>query len=118
LLYSELVEVYDKIGDTTKRLEITEILVSFFKRCPSDLIGRVVYLTQGRLYPEFEPIELGVAERLMMKCLSQATATPESEVDRLYKTQGDLGKVAETLLSKGKRQSTLDSLQTPQNQAK
>jgi DNA ligase-1 len=44
-----------------------------------------------------------------MKCISQATATPESEVDRLYKTLGDLGNVAEALLSKGKRQSTLDS---------
>jgi len=109
LLYSELVEVYDKIGATTKRLEITDILVSFFKRCPPDLIGRAVYLTQGRLYPEFEPLELGVAGRLIMKCISQATATPESEVDRLYKTLGDLGNVAEALLSKGKRQSTLDS---------
>ncbi len=118
MLYSELVEVYDKIGDTTKRLEITEILVSFFKRCPSDLIGRVVYLTQGRLYPEFEPIELGVAERLIMKCISQATATSESEVDRLYKTLGDLGRVAETLLSKGKRQSTLDSFANPSESSK
>jgi len=109
LLYSELVEVYDKIGGTTKRLEITDILVSFFKKCPPSLIGKAVYMTQGRLFPEFEPLELGVAGRLIIKCISQATATPESEVDRLYKQLGDLGNVAETLLLKGKRQSTLDS---------
>ncbi len=109
MLYSELVEVYDKISATSKRLEITDILVSFFKACPQDLIGRVVYLTQGRLYPEFIPLEFGIADRLIIRCISQATATPESEVDALYKNMGDLGNVAELLLSKGKKQSTLDS---------
>jgi len=107
LLYADLVDVYDRLSATTKRLEMTEILVDFFKRCPSDLIDKAVYLTQGRLYPEFIPLELGVADRLIIRSISQAVAAAESDVTSLYKKLGDLGKVAESLLSRGKKQVTL-----------
>jgi DNA ligase-1 len=103
-----LVEVYEKISQTTKRLEITDILVDFLKKCPPEIIDKVVYLTQGRLYPEFIPLQLGVADRLIIRCISQATATKESEVDKLYKKVGDLGNVAYELLLKSSKQSTLD----------
>ena len=108
MYYNELVEVYDKVNQTTKRLEITDILVHFLKKCPPEIIDKVVYLTQGRLYPEFVPLELGVADRLIIRCIAQATATKESEVDRLYKSVGDLGNVTYELLSKSSRQATLD----------
>ncbi|MBM5806057.1 MAG: ATP-dependent DNA ligase [Candidatus Verstraetearchaeota archaeon] len=108
MYYKELVEVYDKVSQTTKRLEITDILVDFLKRCPPEIIDKVVYLTQGRLYPEFIPIELGVADRLIIRSISKATATKESEVEGLYKNIGDLGKVTQELLSKSSKQATLE----------
>jgi DNA ligase-1 len=103
------VEVYDQVSQTTKRLEITDIIVSFLKTCPPQVIDKVVYLTQGRLYPEFVPIELGVADRLIIRSVSKATAVKESEVEALYKRLGDLGTVAYELLSKGTKQATLDT---------
>ena len=106
--YLDLVEVYEEIGKTTKRLEITDTLVNFLKKCPSELIDKVVYLTQGRIYPEFVPLELGMADKMIIRCIAQASAAKESEVEELYKTMGDLGKVANTLLQKGKKQVTLD----------
>jgi len=112
LRYAELAEVYDKVSQTTKRLEITDILVGFLKECPPDIIDKVVYLTQGRLYPEFVPIELGVANRLIIRSIAKATAVKESEVEQLYKKIGDLGNVAYDLLSKSSKQSTLDSYST------
>ncbi|MGQ9759971.1 MAG: ATP-dependent DNA ligase [Candidatus Methanomethylicaceae archaeon] len=112
--YSDLVEIYEKIGQTTKRLEITDLLVNFLKNCPADLIDKVVYLTQGRIYPEFVPLELGIADRMIIRCISLATATKESEVEQLYKSMGDLGKVADALLSKGKKQVTLDLFSSSQ----
>jgi DNA ligase-1 len=114
LHYSELVKVYDEVSQTTKRLEITDFLVAFLKRCPPEIIDKVVYLTQGRLYPEFVPLELGVADRLIIRCIAQATATKESEVDNLYKRIGDLGNVANELLSKSSKQATLDLYSTKQ----
>ena len=106
--YLKLVEVYEEIGKTTKRLEITDILVNFLKSCPAELIDKVVYLTQGRIYPEFVPLELGMADKMIIKCIAQAAAAKESEVEQLYKSMGDLGKVSEAMLSKGKKQVTLD----------
>lgn len=110
--YLDLVEVYEEIGKTTKRLEITDILVNFLKSCPPELIDKVVYLTQGRIYPEFVPLELGMADKMIIRCIAQASAAMESEVEQLYKTMGDLGKVANTMLSKGKKQVTLDLFST------
>ncbi|MDI9643996.1 MAG: ATP-dependent DNA ligase [Candidatus Verstraetearchaeota archaeon] len=106
-MYQELVELYDRLSATTKRLEMTDILVQFFKNCPNSVLDKAVYLTQGRLYPEFVPLELGVADRLIIKSIAQSVAAPESEVNALYKRLGDLGKVAESMLSKGKKQATL-----------
>jgi len=109
LLYRELAEVYDKVSQTTKRLEITDILVDFFKRCPREILDKVVYLSQGRIYPEFVPLELGVADRLIERSIAHACALPESRVHALYKEMGDLGSVAEELLKTGQKQSTLDA---------
>jgi len=108
LEYSAIAEVYEKLGKTTKRLEMTDILVAFLKECPPQLVEKVVYLTQGRIYPEFVPIELGMADRLIIRGIAKASGAKESEVERLYKKVGDLGNVANELLSKGSRQITLD----------
>ncbi|MCX8182031.1 MAG: ATP-dependent DNA ligase [Candidatus Methanomethyliaceae archaeon] len=115
--YLDLVEVYEEIGKTTKRLEITDILVNFLKSCPPELIDKVVYLTQGRIYPEFVPLELGMADKMIIRCIAQASAAKESEVEQLYKTMGDLGKVADAMLSRGKKQVTLDLFSTTKKAA-
>ena len=48
--YSLIADVYEKIEGTTKRLEMTNYLVGLLKETPKDLIDKVVYLTQGKLY--------------------------------------------------------------------
>ena len=59
--YSIITDTYAKIEATSKRLEMTEYLVQLLKRTPTNLIGKVAYLTQGKLYPDFVGIELGMA---------------------------------------------------------
>jgi DNA ligase-1 len=53
LKYSVIAESYEEIEATTKRLEMTDYLVELLEETPSDIIGEVVYLTQGKLYPDF-----------------------------------------------------------------
>ena len=55
--YSIVADAYEKIEKTTKRLEMTEHLVNLFKRTPKRIIDKMVYLTQGRLYPDFVDID-------------------------------------------------------------
>ncbi len=98
MLYSRIVETYAKIEATTKRLEITRLLVELIDDTPQPIIDKVVYLTQGKLYPDFLDIELGVAEKLLFRSLAKVTGQAEAKVTILYKKLGDLGTVAEQLL--------------------
>jgi DNA ligase-1 len=106
LRFSELVEVYEKIEATTKRLEMTDYLVELFNKTPKDLLDRVVYLTQGKLYPDFVAVELGIAEKMAVRSISMAFGISQKEVLKELRKRGDLGLTAEYLASK-KIQATL-----------
>ena len=108
MLYSKVVEAYEKIEATTKRLGMTELLVQLFKETPKDEIDRLVYLTQGKVHPDYMGIELGLAEKLVIRVLAQATGLSEEEVTALWKKKGDLGLVAQEAIS-ARRQKPLDS---------
>jgi DNA ligase 1 len=100
MLYSRLVDTYEKISRTTKRLEISNLLVGLLNEAPSAIIDKVVYLTQGKLYPDYLGIEIGIAEKLAVKCISVVAATAEATVTAEYKATGDLGTATERLLAK------------------
>src|SRR2546421_4517122 len=98
MLYSRIVETYAKIEATAKRREITSFLVELIQDTPHSILDKVVYLTQGKLYPDFLGIELGVAEKLLFRILAKVTGQTEAKVTTIYKKLGDLGTVAEELL--------------------
>lgn len=106
--YSAIAETYSLVESTTKRLEMTDYLVEVFKKTPPNVIDKVIYLTQGKLYPDYMGIELGIAEKLAIKALSRTTGIKESEINELLKKHGDLGIVAEEIIKK-KKQMTLFS---------
>ena len=101
-----IVDVYEKIEATTKRLEMTDYLVSLFSKTPKEIIDKVVYLTQGKLYPDYVGIELGVAEKLTMRAIAIASGLSLKEIENEYKKTGDIGLAAEKAL-KRKRVGTL-----------
>ena len=103
--YAVIAEAYEKIEATTKRLEMTDLLVNLLENTPKGVIDKVVYLTQGRLYPDFVSIEIGVAERLATKAVAKASGRRESEVEEDLKKSGDLGETAQKFLT-SKRQLT------------
>jgi DNA ligase-1 len=105
LNYAEIADAYEKIEATTKRLEMTDLLVSLLKSTPKGLLDKVVYLTQGKLYPDFMGVEIGVAEKLAQKALARISGRRESEIEQDLKTSGDIGKTAQKFLAK-KKQST------------
>ncbi|RLI20301.1 ATP-dependent DNA ligase, partial [Candidatus Bathyarchaeota archaeon] len=96
--FSRVADLYEKIEDTTKRLEMTDHLVSLFKDSPPQIIDKVVYLTQGKLYPDYMGIELGMAERMAIEAVSRATLVAKKKINQLYKQSGDLGLTVEELL--------------------
>jgi len=106
LKYSIIADAYEKIEATTKRLEMTDLLVDLLKNTPKDVIGKVVYLTQGKIYPDFVGLETGVAEKLAIKALARASGQSESRVEEDLKKSGDIGETAQKFMT-SRKQATL-----------
>ena len=106
--FAVLAESFKKMEDTTKRLELTQLLVELFKKTSSELISKIVYLIQGKLRPDFEGIELGVAEKLAMKAISKSSGIPIIKIEDEYRIEGDLGHAASKILEQ-KSQTTFVS---------
>ncbi|MCL2686625.1 MAG: ATP-dependent DNA ligase [Candidatus Bathyarchaeota archaeon] len=101
--YIIIADAYEQIEGTAKRLEMTDHLVSLLKKTPKDVISRVIYLTQGKLYPDFVGIEMGVAEKLAILALMRATGNGENAIQTELQKSGDIGETAEKLLAKHKQ---------------
>ena len=101
--YEKLVEYYERLEKTSSKLEKTRILAILFKEVEENLLDKVVLLIQGRIYPKYQQIELGIATQLMIKALSKATGYSSSEIEEMFKEEGDLGLVAERCVRKRKQ---------------
>ena len=106
--YQRLVELYECLSKTTKRLAKTHLLSVFLSETTKEDIPRLVLLLQGKVFPDWDERETGVASRLVMKAMSTATGISAEQIEQEWKTIGDLGEVALKVCS-GKRQSTLFS---------
>lgn len=105
--YQVLADAYARIETTSSRLGMTDLLAELFRQTPQDVLGRVVYLTQGKLYPDFEGVEIGIAEKSAVHAVAQATGASSDAVARHLTRAGDLGSVTEALLSKTRRRPVL-----------
>ncbi len=101
-----MADTYEKIESTTKRLEMTDYLVELLKKTPKEIIDKVVYLTQGKICPDFVGLEIGVAEKLAIKAIARAAGRKEAEIQEDLKTSGDIGETAQNFMAK-KAQVTL-----------
>ncbi len=96
MLYENLCRYYEKLEILSGKIEMTKVLAELFKNSDPDEIDKVVYLTWGKLRPDYEDFpELGVAEKLAIRAIAQASGIPVSKVEQFYKDLGDIGKAAE-----------------------
>lgn len=106
--YSKLVDIYEQLNKTTKRLEKTSIISEFLKDISADETEYVMLLLEGRMFPSYDAREIGVASRLMLKSLNVATGINVDKIENEWRKLGDLGLVAEVIV-KTKKQATLHS---------
>lgn len=99
--YASLAKTFSLIEATTKRLEKTSILTSFFflviqRRAKGDSSSllRSVYLCINRLSPDYVGVELGIGESLLIKAISESTGRTLATLKAELKKEGDLGLVA------------------------
>jgi DNA ligase-1 len=108
MLFRELADTYERLEAISSRLEMTWILAEAFRRFEPQDIRMAVYLTQGQLYPDFHPLKLGMADKLVLKAIAFASGAGEREVQELMLREGDPGLVAQRVIA-NKRQTTLFS---------
>ncbi len=109
--YSKMVEVYEELDSTTKRLEKTSILAKFFNEIgneDSELLPVVTLLSLGRVFPTWSEEELGIGSKLLMKAIALVVGVKPEEVEDKQRDAGDIGRAAQELFSK-KKQATLFS---------
>ncbi|QQG43033.1 MAG: ATP-dependent DNA ligase [Candidatus Daviesbacteria bacterium] len=116
MTFSKLVQYFEKLEGTSSRLILIDILAELFKETTTDEIAQVSYLLQGRIAPFYEPLEIGMSEKLVAAAVARAYSLEREQVLKEYGKVGDLGKVAQKLLSlrkqgskRQKSESELDS---------
>ena len=104
--FSELAQAYGRIEATSKRLEMRTLLADLLRATPTDELGPVLYLSQGLLAPEYEGIELGMADSLARRAVANASGVPDEAIAASLRASGDLGTTVEELLLSNPRPRT------------
>ncbi|KAI9305046.1 ATP-dependent DNA ligase [Cunninghamella echinulata] len=98
--------MFEKCETTTKRLQITEYVITLFiqvmRLSPPELL-EVLYLCINKLCPDYEGLELGIGESLLMKAIARSTGRNMQVLKADYVKIGDLGTVAKD--SKGSQRT-------------
>ena len=108
--FNDLATHLDALEATHSRKELVRILSGVYATSAPDELGPITYLIQGRLAPFFEPVEIGLGERLLMSAVATAYDVPKDDVVKLNRQTGDLGLTAERLAHplRGESPSVLD----------
>ena len=101
-------DTFEQMEQTSSRIALTGHLVMLLKKTPASIIDKVTYLIQGKLYPDYEGIEMGVAEKMVIRAIASSSGKDVSEIVQVYQKTGDLGEATREAM-KSKSQSTLFS---------
>jgi DNA ligase-1 len=108
MLYSNLCEIYENLEKNSSRLKKTEILSEFLKKIKHEKHRDIIYLLQGKVFPDYSEKEFGISEQLCVKVLSKSSGIDSREIVKKWRKIGDLGLIAEEVIGK-KKQHTLFS---------
>lgn len=107
--YEKLVQLYEAMDSTTKRLEKTSLLANFLRMVGEedpDILSVVTFLSLGRIFPTWSEEELGIGSKLLMRAISLVVGVKPEEVEDQMRESGDIGLAAQDLFSR-RVQSTL-----------
>ena len=97
--FSKLADFMERLEATSKRLEMIDILKDLLLEASEEEIGPICFMLLGSLAPDYEGVEIGMAEKLVMRSVAKVAGVGELEADRRLKKTGDMGKAAAQLLS-------------------
>ncbi len=94
--FSSLATYFEKLEGTSSRLELIQILSELFNSSnEAQEISEICYLVQGRIAPFYEPLEIGMADKMVTQSIAQAYKIEREIVWKYYQTVGDMGLTAQ-----------------------
>lgn len=93
--FSNLVEYFERLEATTKRLEMFTLLAELFQKSDPQEIDKIVYLSRGELLPPFHGINIGMSEKYLLRAIAKAGEVDPADLAKQYRILGDLGRIAE-----------------------
>jgi ATP-dependent DNA ligase len=92
-------ETADRIAATTKKLQKTGLLADYLRSVPVKEAAVAAVFSSGRPFPVWEETTLQVGGSLLWRTLTELSGRSEHELTKAYRKHGDLGAVAEAVLS-------------------
>jgi len=107
LLFKDLAETFEELEKTSSGNALRKILTGLFRKVQKSEINKVAYLTLGRIASNYSDINLGMAEKMVLRAIATAAGKEQQEVNRLYKKLGDIGLAAEQLVGRKRKDLTI-----------
>lgn len=111
LLFSIFSDYLNRMTDTSKRLELKQILSSLFIESGTDL-KKVIYLIQGKIAPDYEGKETGIAEKTVIEILSDISGNDPEIILRKLGKIGDIGSLTQELMNSNKQELLFKDVMT------
>ncbi len=110
--FKALAILFSELESTTKRLEMTDTLSSFFENIKKSKdfkdLDKIIYLLQGQLVSNIKQFpKIGIAEKMIIEALTLHSGIEKKKVKEILIKKGDIGATAELILSKKKKQKSL-----------
>lgn len=104
--FRALASTLEALEPVTGRTQMITMLADLLRQAAPDEIAELVYLSQGRLLPDFIQEEFGMNERLIFRSVAQAFHAPPDDVLARFKQLGDAGLTAQVFSEEYRAQSS------------
>ncbi len=107
LMFNEFADICEKIEKITSGNLIRSIISGFLKKVSKKDIDEVCYLLLGQIASEYEDVNLGMADKMVVKAIAVAGGRDKKEVLSIFKKTGDAGETALKVIGRAKRKISL-----------
>ena len=96
--FEKLAELFKQLEEVSSSLKMIDILADFLKNISPEEAKITAYLLKGKISADYENIEFGLAEKLVIRALALVTDKTPEEIQKHFHKLGDLGDTAFDLI--------------------
>ncbi len=93
MIFNELAEWLETLEQEPSRLAMTRLLAQLFEKLSERESSIVAYFCMGELNPSYKKIQLGLADKNVLKIVAQVLACSDAEIEKEHAHATDLGAI-------------------------